>query len=260
MPIRVHIAAASDQGRVRIENQDYHDYCVPEKGCQDPKGILLALADGMGGHAGGQKASRIAVETLIREYYRPSQRPIPESLEQAVRKANAEVMAHAEVHPELRGMGSTLTALVLQQDVVCYAHVGDSRGYLIQNGIMTQFTQDHSLVADLVRAGVITPQDAKVHPERNIITQAIGMGDELEVDWAPLPGKPQKGQTYLLCCDGLYGQVEEEQIQTILARTPDLDTACQHLVALANENGGPDNITVIVAQIQKTGLLSALFG
>lgn len=260
MSIRVEIAAASDQGRVRKENQDFHDHYTPEKGCAHPKGVLLALADGMGGHAGGQKASRIAVETLVHEYYKDPDRSIPGCLERAVLQANREVLTHAEAHPELRGMGSTLTALVLHKDMACYAHVGDSRGYLIQDGNMTQFTRDHSLVADLVRAGVITPEDAKTHPERNVITRAIGMGKSLKVEVAPLASAPRDGQVYLLCCDGLHGQVDEATIQATIAEAPDLDAACRRLVELANESGGPDNITVVLARTAKVGLLSNLFG
>ena len=260
MGIQVDIAAASDQGRVRSENQDFHGSHIPDRGCAHPKGVLLALADGMGGHAGGQKASRIAVETLMEVYYKDLDRAIPACLERAVLRANTAVLAHAEAHPELRGMGSTLTAVVLQKNMACYAHVGDSRGYLVQDGTMAQFTRDHSLVADLVRAGVLTPEDAKSHPERNIITRAIGMGEALKVEVAPLAAVPRKGQLYLLCCDGLHGQVDEDTIQATLQKTDDLDQACRRLVDLANASGGPDNITVVLARVDKVGLLSTLFG
>lgn len=260
MTLRVEIAAASDQGKVRSENQDFHDYRMPSRGCAHPKGVLLALADGMGGHAGGQKASRLAIETLFEEYYKDLDRTITASLERAVKKANRAVRAHADTDPALRGMGSTLTALVLQKHTTCYAHVGDSRGYLLHDGRMAQFTKDHSLVAELVRAGVITSEDAKTHPERNVITRAIGMGDELKVEVAPLAAAPQDGQIYLLCCDGLHGQVDEAVIQETLQQTPDLEAACRKLVDLANDSGGPDNITVVLARVTKTGLLSGLFG
>ena len=253
MPIHIRIAAATDRGQVRSQNQDFHTYCIPELGVRDSKGILLAVADGMGGHAGGEQASRLAVETLMAEYYRPAQLPIRESLEKAAIKANAAVKQRAAEEPTLRGMGSTLTALVLQQETICYAHVGDSRGYLIQNGTLTQFTQDHSLVADLVRAGVITPQDARKHPDRNIITRAIGMEMAFDVDVAELPAPPRCGQTYLLCCDGLHGQLTAAEIQSILLGTGDLQIACQQLVDKANAYGGPDNITVMLARVENSG-------
>ena len=256
MPIRIRIATASDRGQVRTQNQDFHAYRVPDLEDRDSKGILMAVADGMGGHAGGQQASRIAVETLMAAYYGLSGLSIRESLAQAVIEAHTAVKTRAAEEPALQGMGSTLTALVLQQKTVCYAHVGDSRGYLIQNGRMTQFTHDHSLVAGLVRAGIIAPQDARKHPDRNIITRAIGMEADLKVDVAELPDRLRSGQIYLLCCDGLHGPLMPAEIQTILTGTDDLQAACQQLVDLANARGGPDNITVMVARVEKRGILS----
>jgi protein phosphatase len=256
MALRIRIAAASDRGQIRAQNQDFHAYRVPDQGCLDDRGILLAVADGMGGHAGGQEASRIAVQTLMSAYYRASELSILESLEQAVIHANLTVKARAAQDPALRGMGSTLTALVLQHQGVCYAHVGDSRGYLIHNGRMIQFTRDHSLVADLVGAGIISPRDAARHPDRNIITRAIGMEADLKVDVARLPHRLQPGQIYLLCCDGLHGQLNPEEIQEGLTRGEDLDDACRHLVDLANARGGPDNITVLAARVDRSGIFS----
>jgi serine/threonine protein phosphatase PrpC len=252
MSLRIHIAAASDRGQVRKQNQDFYAHQIPHQGCRHPKGILLAVADGMGGHAGGQEASRLAVDTLMRTYYSRPEALIQESLERAVLEANTAVLARAAEEPVLHGMGTTLTALVLQENVACYAHVGDTRGYLIQAGEIIQFTQDHSLVADLVRAGIVMPQDAGKHPDRNIITKAVGVHPALDVEIAILPEGLRAGQFYLLCCDGLHGQVTAEEINSVLQGEDDLKAACRRLVDLANARGGPDNITVLVAEVEES--------
>ena len=185
-------------------------------------------------------------------YYSRPEALIQESLEQAVLEANTAVLDRAATEPALHGMGTTLTALVLQENAVCYAHVGDTRGYLIQAGEITQFTQDHSLVADLVRAGIVMPQDAGKHPDRNIITKAVGVQPVLDIEIAILPGGLRAGQFYLLCCDGLHGQVSADEIKSVLQGEDNLEAACRRLVNLANARGGPDNITVLVAKVNKS--------
>ncbi|MBI9084401.1 MAG: Stp1/IreP family PP2C-type Ser/Thr phosphatase [Desulfobacterales bacterium] len=252
------IGSASDTGMKRKENQDYHAYFPPEDGCANRKGLLVALADGMGGHSGGQMASRLAVETLMQNYYRNDDENIPASLTQAFLDANEAVIAKGEHDMKLRGMGSTLTAVVFKDGRMFFGHVGDSRGYTIVGHTMTQFTEDHSFVASLVKAGAIKPEEAKDHPESNIITRAIGMSRELKVD-APSSGmKLHNGQSILLCCDGLWGVVPEEEILSTVKTHPEPKIASEKLVELANANGGPDNITVVIARIDGIGLLSSL--
>ena len=153
-------------------------------------------------------------------------------------------------------MGTTLTAVVLQDDKMYYAHVGDSRGYLIHKETITQFTEDHSLVASLVKAGHITKEQAAAHPDKNIITRAIGLESDVHVD---VPRKHQtlkKDQYVLLCCDGLHGVVSDEAILSTVHEFQAPDIICSKLIELANKNGGPDNITVLIARVDRISLKS----
>ena len=253
---RITIGSASDVGMKRKENQDFHDYFPPEEGYLNKKGLLIALADGMGGHAGGATASRTAVSVLMQEYYKDFSDNIPLSLTKAFKKANEKVLSKSQTDPECKGMGSTLTAVVIKNSRMYHAHVGDSRGYVIDNSSMKQFTEDHSYVANLVKAGVITPEQAETHPESNIITQAIGIRDELKVD-APKNHKILKtGQYILLCCDGLWGLVPDDEIKRTIHELKEPDTICKKLVEKANQNGGPDNISVVIARIDKIDKIS----
>jgi PPM family protein phosphatase len=260
MTTTVTIGSKSDIGMKRAENQDSHGHYSPEKGCDHPKGVLIALADGMGGHAGGTKASRTAVDILMEEYYKDIQNSIPVSLSNAFKLANQAVLDAGEKDHKLKGMGSTLTAVVFHKDTLYYAHVGDSRGYRLNDGNIVQFTRDHSYVADLVKAGAITEEEAKNHPEKNIITRAIGAGPKLKTDIDRLPEKLKKGEYILLCCDGLHGLVPDHEILETVTAVQEPDAACAKLVDMANANGGLDNISVLIAKIDKTGLISKLFG
>ena len=256
--LNITIGAASDTGMKRKGNQDYHAFFPPEEGRENRKGILMVLADGMGGHSGGEIASRLAVETVMHKYYRDDDENIPASLTRAFLDANESVIAKGESDVKLRGMGSTLTAAVFKGGRMFFAHVGDSRGYSIVNDTMSQFTEDHSFVASLVKAGAIKPEEAKDHPESNIITRAIGMSRDLTIDAPPSGLKLHRGQQILLCCDGLWGVVPEEEILAVVKMHPEPETASQKLVELANANGGPDNITVVIARIDGLGLISSL--
>jgi PPM family protein phosphatase len=254
----VTIGSATHVGMRRTENQDYHDHFPIQDGLANRKGLLLVLADGMGGHQGGQTASRMAVDELMRTYYQDDNEQVAASLSRAFQKANAAVIARGEREPTLRGMGCTLTAVVLKNNRMYHAHVGDSRGYTITGDTITQFTEDHSFVASLVKAGAIKPEEARDHPESNIITRAIGISEELTVE-APASGeKLHKGQYILLCCDGLWGLVSDEEIRDTVGEVQEPDQACEKLVDMANANGGHDNITVMIARIDRTGLFSSL--
>ena len=245
---QITIGAASDPGMKRKENQDAHAVFRPPEGTAHKKGILLALADGMGGHAGGSIASKLAVDTLIQTYYDDSS-SIPIALEKSVLAANQKVLEKSRSDLAVQGLGSTLTAVVFQGADRYHAHVGDSRGYSIFDNRITQFTEDHSFVASLVKAGAISAEEALTHPEGNIITRAIGFQEDLKVDTSPTPARIHKDQFILLCCDGLYKEVPEQEILATVYAFRDPDVISKKLIEKANANGGHDNITVLVARI-----------
>jgi protein phosphatase len=252
----VTIGSASHPGQTKKDNEDYYAYFLPKNSQARKKGTLLALADGMGGHVGGALASRTAVETLISEYYEDRGDDISVALKAAFLKANAEVFAKGLELGAPQGIGTTLTAVVLKNGRMYYAHVGDSRGYLIDRNAISQFTKDHSFVGGLVRSGAINPEDALTHPDRNIITRAVGIDEDLEVDVPPSALSLKPDQYVLLCCDGLYTVVSDADIHATVVQQGDPSRASETLVAQANANGGPDNITVLIARIDQIGILA----
>ena len=252
----VTISAASHPGMHNKENQDYYSYYLPENNQARRKGILLALADGMGGHSGGAIASKTAVDTLITEFYEDQQSNTAKSLKAAFQKANAEVYSQGGALSDSQSMGTTLTAVVLKNNRMYFAHVGDSRGYTIGDGRITQFTRDHSLVDSLITKGAITKEEARTHPERNVITRAIGMEADVNVDVSPVGWILKKDFHIMLCCDGLHTVVSEADIMATVRKSETPDEACQALVDQANAQGGPDNITVVLARIDKVGLIA----
>ncbi len=233
--------SATDVGRVRSNNQDSH--LVRE-------GELFAVADGMGGHQGGEVASATALEILGRAY---DEATTP-TLVRAVRSANQAVFDKASGDPDLKGMGTTLTALA---DVntpegrrLAIVNVGDSRLYRFRDGAIEQLTEDHSLVASLVRQGRITAEEAESHPQRNILTRARGIDEAVAVDsWEV---EPVPGDRFLICSDGLFNEVAENRIVSTLQRLEVPGDAAQELVRLANEGGGRDNITAVVVDVVST--------
>ena len=256
--VRINAAGLSDVGKVREANEDR--FCIltgPD--IQRPAQALLVVADGMGGHVGGQVASEIAALAVQREFEvrRDSTRTRPlstlEHLGRTVEDANSKVMDYAVEHPELSGMGSTLTALAVADGEFLVAHVGDSRAYLIESSRdgsqMCQLTKDHSWVAAQVELGLLTPAEAREHPRRSMITRALGLERGVKVDTMSVP-LPRKSAV-LICSDGLHDLVEDREMADVVgsARTP--EQACRKLVRMANERGGHDNITVIVAAITK---------
>ncbi|MBW1752940.1 MAG: Stp1/IreP family PP2C-type Ser/Thr phosphatase [Deltaproteobacteria bacterium] len=254
--ISVTIGSASHIGMEKAENQDYCSYHIPASGAESKKGTLLALADGMGGMGGGALASRIAVDSLMETYYNDKSDNVTESLTKAFLKANKQVIDKGAEHVETARMGSTLTAVVITKNKMYYSHVGDSRGYLIYGNEITQFTEDHSYVTSMVKAGVITAEEAETHPDRHVITKAIGLEAELTVDAAPIDRLLEKNLYILLCCDGLHGVVSDEVMVSTLNEYREPDVVAEKLVDKANENGGPDNITVLIARIDKIDLIS----
>ena len=229
--------AVTDIGRMRKNNQDRFL----------SMGRLAAVADGMGGHRAGEVASQIAIEELKKlQQAGPwsSEAEVGEALRNAFLQANQRIRELAASDRDLEGMGTTLVALLEHGDMVHLANVGDSRAYLLRHGELSQVTVDHSLVQELVDEGRLRPEEAGRHPQRSIITRALGVDVDVEVDLFTY--KLQQGDRLLLCTDGLSGVVDEARIRNVLLRVPDPQRAAEQLVEMANESGGPDNITAIV--------------
>ncbi len=253
------IHAATHTGRVRETNQDHFAFQPSERAKGQRLGTLMALADGMGGRAGGAIASRMAIDVLFDTYYNAGGRSIPEALLEGFVRANAAVIDRSANEPNLGGMGCTLTAAVIKDMQLYHAHVGDSRGYLIHGNGIRQFTKDHRYVAGLVKAGAISPEEAKNHPESHLLTRAIGLKPEIQVNRSRHPLRLDAGDHVVLCCDGLWEAIDDEGLLQTVRRGHDPETVCERLIQAANQSGGEDNITVLVARIEKTGWLSRLF-
>lgn len=243
------VSCQTDVGCQRENNEDFLGYWEPQDDAAFArKGRLAVVADGMGGYEGGQEASRLAVETAIAVYRDFGGEDPQLGLTLALEAAHEQIRAFGLAHPELRGMGTTCTAAVIVRDSLCYAHVGDSRLYLIRGGEITQVTRDHSYVGRLVEAGMISRADAEKHPQRNILTAALGTSTELVMD-SPGRSEPlQSNDTLVLCSDGLWGQVRDEEIlEAVDGRAA--DEAGRLLIQLARDRGGPDNITVEILRL-----------
>ena len=241
---------ASDVGRVRERNEDYYGVFAENGNAEGrPPGRLFVVADGMGGHDRGDVASRLAVESL-RDAFRSTDASVEPglALRLAVEAANDAVYREGERHHAERRMGTTMTALLLRDGQGYVAHVGDSRAYLVRRRAIRQLTQDHSRVAELVRKGVISAAEAETHPESSTILRAVGLEARVEVDVdGPLPLR--SGDAVVLCTDGLTRLVSPEEIRRSCQALPP-QQACERLVALANERGAPDNITVQVIRLR----------
>lgn len=248
-PLVVRVAQLSDVGRVRSENQDYSILSAPADEVDRDKGKLMVVADGMGGHRGGATASRMAATIAKDEYYRDGDTDIVASLTRALERANARIYAESQINPELRGMGTTCSALVVHGREGYFAHVGDSRIYSIRDGQISQITDDHSLVASMVREGLLTTQEAEVHPRRNVLQRSMGVGQTVEID-ARSAFEVRPGDTFVLCSDGLHGLVKSDEILTISQLG--IEDAARELVRLAMERGAPDNVTVVLARAEET--------
>ena len=249
-PTKIDLVAVkrTDTGRVRPHNEDFADFYVPPDPQQEArKGSIYLVADGMGGHQAGEVASQGAVEAAIKHYYADTSRDVGRSLIRAVQAANQQIHAQARSDPSKSGMGTTLVVAVILGRKVYVANVGDSRAYLINRSSMTQITEDHSWVEEQVRAGLLTPEQAKRHPQRNLVTRALGSKPSVDVDL--FEGGLTSGDTILLCSDGLTGRLEDHEIAAIVRDHPPHEAA-QLLVAAANERGGSDNITVLIVSTE----------
>lgn len=243
------IGAFSDPGRVRTLNEDSYGIAVQVGVAPDllaRKGQLFAVADGMGGHAAGEVASRLAIDALFAAYYGDPDPDLRRSLLAAVQAANARVYEQAQANEAQTGMGTTLVAAVLHADQWLIANVGDSRAYLIRNGKAGQVTHDHSWVAEQMAAGVLTAEEGRNHPYRNVVTRSLGQKAELKIDLFSEPTQP--GDALLLCSDGLSNMVAPPAMaRAIMAMSA--QAAAEELVRQANIAGGPDNITAIIVKL-----------
>jgi PPM family protein phosphatase len=249
-PNRLHVRVAqkTDVGLVRSENQDFAILSTPEEERQAAdRGSLMVVADGMGGHRGGATASKMAATIIKTEYLNNEFIDPPSALKRALESANAQIYAAAQTNPELRGMGTTCSALVIRRGVAHFAHVGDSRIYLIRGDEIHQLTQDHSLVASMVREGLLTKDEAEVHPRRNVLQRSMGVIENVEIDVSSAMAV-EPGDTFILCSDGLHGLVKEPEMREV-ARM-DIDSATTEFVQRAIQRGAPDNVTVIVVKVE----------
>lgn len=224
----------TDIGRVRPHNEDSLIVTPP----------VYAVADGMGGHEAGEIASEVAVETLA---VHAPRHPDPQGLARAFKAANRAVFRAVSEGRGKAGMGTTLTAAIVEGTQIVVAHVGDSRAYLLHQGVLQRITRDHSLVADLIEQGRITEAEARYHPNRSVITRALGSDANMQADVYEVDAS--HGDRLLLCTDGLSGMIEDERIAHILKSVADPQEACEALIVAANEAGGHDNITAIVVDI-----------
>lgn len=231
----------TDVGRVRDVNQDYV-YVSDAPVGNLPN--LLVVADGMGGHKAGEYASRLAVEVLTQELTESREQGPEAMIRKAITTANYKLMETAKQDPKLYGMGTTLVVATVIERTLYFANVGDSRLYLINEGIK-QLSKDHSLVQEMVRLGGINQEEAKHHPDKNIITRAIGVKEEVKTDFFEY--RLKKGDIILMCTDGLSNLVEDEEILHIVKSSRDVVEAVERLIERANLNGGSDNIGIVVA-------------
>ncbi len=229
----------TDTGRQRRDNEDNAFVRAP----------LFVVADGMGGAQAGEVASALAVEEFQQEL--PEEGSVEERLSNRIREANRRIYERSRREHEHAGMGTTLTAVYVDDDGLAVAHVGDSRAYIFRDGTLTRLTQDHSLVEELVRQGKLTEEQAAEHPQRSIITRALGIELDVEVDTWSYPARA--GDVVLLCSDGLTSMIGEDRITDILSSEPNLDRAGDRLIAAANEAGGRDNITVVLFRLEDAG-------
>jgi serine/threonine protein phosphatase PrpC len=254
--LALRFAAKTDAGKVRAHNEDAIEW-------NDRSGLAV-LADGMGGYNAGEIASSMAATTFksflegrLDEsgWLRSTQstRQLERLLVDAAEAANRRILAASLSQPEFSGMGTTLVAALFRLNRLVLAHIGDSRTYRFRQGILTQLTRDHSQLQEQIDAGLVSPEWARFAPNKNLITRALGVGDEIEVDTSVHALEP--GDLYLLCSDGLSDMLSTEQIVELLSQESDLESTCVDLVNAANYNGGRDNISVILIKVDALAAL-----
>ena len=252
--MRVRFAGETNVGMKRTHNEDNLYLPTDER--------LAIVADGMGGHASGEIASQMAVETVV-EFFKSTQEDTeitwPFKLDRGyrydvnrlitgIKLANVKIFEAAQREPQYRGMGTTIVAALFLDDQVLIAHVGDSRLYRVRDGEIQQITEDHSLLNDYIKMKHLSPDEIAAFPHKNVIVRALGMKDTVQVDVHV--EQPVLGDVYLLCSDGLSGMVKDEEIAAIAESEKDLDALCERLIGEANKNGGVDNITVVAVRVE----------
>jgi protein phosphatase len=275
-PVIVHVFGRTDVGRTREHNEDAfvvadltrgNATLQPEVRTHEvgDRGTLFMVADGMGGAAAGEIASAMAIEVVLNELSdalstadAPDTETYATILKRATAAANTHIHNYALEHPEFRGMGTTATVACVLGDTIFLTQVGDSRAYLVRDGVAQQITKDQSLMQKLIEAGEITEEEAELSERRNIILQALGPESNIKVDLTFQ--KIRLGDVLVLCSDGLSGQVRTEEIARAVVEETDLMAVCKRLIDRANENGGPDNITVIAARFDGEGLSAPASG
>jgi len=240
---------ASDIGLVRTENQDsFGKFPMDSEDLYQPKGLLYIIADGMGGHAGGKKASQLALSVVSQDYFSLSSNNISDCLQGAFKSANSKIYQSSEDELQFKRMGTTCTALILEKDFAYIAHVGDSRIYRVTHEKIEQLTQDHTQVAEMYRKGILSKEEAKHHPFKSVLIRALGIEPEVEIDIKKnIQVKPE--EYYVLCSDGLANVKKEEIREIVLTKSP--ENACEDLINLANQRGGHDNVTVLIIKTNK---------
>ncbi|HEX3224611.1 MAG TPA: Stp1/IreP family PP2C-type Ser/Thr phosphatase [Gaiellaceae bacterium] len=237
-------AGASDTGRKRRRNEDSYVIAPP----------IFAVADGMGGAQAGEIASRLAAAAL--EDTDPGAKSGAERVTSLIQEANRRVHERAIADPSTSGMGTTMTVALVEGTTVTFGHVGDSRAYRFRDGTIEQITEDHSLVNELLKSGKLSPEEADTHPQRSVITRAVGTDPDVDVDSFTIDA--EVGDVFLICSDGLTDMVDDEDIRSVLEKFHnDLDRATKSLVSAANRGGGEDNITVVAFEISEDGAETA---
>jgi PPM family protein phosphatase len=270
LPVQVSVFGKTDLGRTREHNEDTFLVADLSTGNASlhpevrqhkvgPRGSLFMVADGMGGAAAGELASAMAADLIYHHLataWVSDDDPSPERfafrMKEAVELANQKIYGYAREHPEVRGMGTTVTAAGVNGQDLYLAQIGDSRAYLVRNGEAIQLTKDQSLMQRLVDAGELTEEEAEQSERRNIILQALGPDPRVRVDLSRQTLR--RGDTLIICSDGLSGLVKREEFPAMVAANPELSDLCGALIDLANERGGPDNITVVTARFEGDGL------
>ncbi len=246
---RLSVSLKTDLGCVRQINEDSCRCRIPsDPHLLEAKGVISLIADGMGGHSGGEVASSIAVDVISRTYYESSQSP-RDALKHAFEIANQEIYQTAIADKALEGMGTTCTALVICGEQAFAAHVGDSRLYLLREREIYLMTEDHSAVMEMVKLGIITAEQARHHEDKNVIIRALGTSEAVEVAFWEVPMQVRDNDRFLLCSDGLYDLMEDNEIRDLVLHSVDHHEACEALVARARARGGYDNITVGIVKI-----------
>lgn len=237
----------SDLGNIRTNNEDVGLFFrIADERISSQKGLLLIVADGMGGHNAGEVASRMAADIISHEYFKQHD-SVEKSLLRSFEKANKNIFETAAANSSCKGMGTTCTVLVINDDSVYYGHVGDSRAYLIRNNSIVKITQDHTHVNDLVKSGEITAEEADSHPQRNILTNALGTKPVVKVDTGKCEFQFQENDRLLLCSDGLYDYLKDEELLE-MQKGQTLSEAANKMIVETKKRGAHDNITIVLAE------------